>query len=489
MASIDRTRKRTSQFDDPNSPPKKRPSFTSYLQTPNLSPKIKLLCEILANVPSPTVEKSLEETGVRVTAEDVEQVLKLSYSFPGPTVKFFRWAGHQLNDNHSPYAWNLVVDLLGKNSLFEAMWDAIKSMKNEGLLSLATFASVFSSYVVSDRVDEAIMTFEVMDQYGCARDVVGLNSLLSAICREGKTCRAKEFLDIAKSKIRPDRDTYAIVLEGWENEGNGVEAEKTFGEMVNYCGWDPLNVPAYDAFLNTLLKGRDGIHDAMKFFDVMKEKRCYPGLKFFKSALDEIVKAKNSRVACSLWDSMVRNNMCRPDTQMYNSIISLQCSLHRDDVARELFDEMVFNGAFPDSHTYNVLIQVMLKIRKLSEVSALFSEMVKNECIPDFSNCVTAITVYLDVGDSSMAIKVWKCLVANEPPLDGLETTGNKLVNGLRDLNMLPEARKYAEDMIDMGVKLNSSTLSKLKHDLSKLGKSAVYDDLLKKWKSNSSSH
>jgi ferredoxin len=55
-----------------------------------LLPKIKLLCEILANTPSLSVEITLEEAGVRVTTEDVEEVLKLRYSFPGPIVKFFR---------------------------------------------------------------------------------------------------------------------------------------------------------------------------------------------------------------------------------------------------------------------------------------------------------------------------------------------------------------------------------------------------------------
>ncbi|CAI0418789.1 unnamed protein product [Linum tenue] len=82
--------------------------------------------------PSPSIEKVLDGSGIGVTQAEVEQVLKLSYSFPAPTVKFFRWSGLRLDDDHSPYAWNLVVDLLGKNCLFDAMWDAIKSMRWKG---------------------------------------------------------------------------------------------------------------------------------------------------------------------------------------------------------------------------------------------------------------------------------------------------------------------------------------------------------------------
>ncbi|KAA8547736.1 hypothetical protein F0562_004165 [Nyssa sinensis] len=232
----------------------------------------------VANTHSLSVEKVVDDTGIRVTQEDVEEVLKLSYGFPGPAVKFFRWSGFQLNDKHSPYAWNLVVDLLGKNCLFDAMWDAIKSMKKEGLLSLATFASVFSSYVIADRVQEAIMT-------------------------DGKAAKAKEFLSIVKDMIRPDADTYAILLEGWENEGDVPSARDTFSEMVIEIGWDPGNVPAYDSFLTTLLKGSDGMREVMKFFDMMKDRRCYPGTRFFKAALEYCVKKGDTRSAGLLWDA------------------------------------------------------------------------------------------------------------------------------------------------------------------------------------------
>ncbi|MFS7978340.1 hypothetical protein Hanom_Chr10g00914361 [Helianthus anomalus] len=40
-----------------------------------------------------------------------------------------------------------------------------------------------------------------------------------------------------------------------------------------------------------------------------------------------------------------------------------------------------------------------------------------------------------------------------------LEEAGNFLVGGLRDLNRVPEAVKYADDMLDRGIKLASVTL------------------------------
>lgn len=193
--------------------------------------------------------------------EDAKEVLKLSYSFPATAVKFFCWF-----DKHSPYGWNLVVNLLGKNRLFNAMWDAIRSMKKEWLLSLATFAFIFSSYVAANRVDEEIMTFEV-------KDIIALNSLLRAICRDRETVKAKEFLDIARDKIRPYVDTNVIMLEGWENEGNIAFARQTFRGMVWDISWDPRNVPAYNSFLNTLLKGHDYLPEVMNLFAATSKRR------------------------------------------------------------------------------------------------------------------------------------------------------------------------------------------------------------------------
>ncbi|XP_027336780.1 pentatricopeptide repeat-containing protein At1g77360, mitochondrial-like [Abrus precatorius] len=463
----------------------KRSNFTSFQDIPNLPSNTKSLCHIIATTPSLSVEQTLQDSGISVTAQEVEIVLKLSYGFPGQAVKFFRWSAHQLNHNLTPYSWNLVVDILGKNRFFDAMWDAIKSMNIKGLLSLATFASVFGSYVAAGRLREAIMAFEVMENYGCVRDVVALNSLLSAICRDGRTIDACDYLQIAKNFVRPDADTYAILMEGWESEGEKgvVGAKESFAEMVIEIGWDPVNVAAYDSFLCTLIKGPDGLLEAIKFFDSMRDRSCYPGMRFFKVAMDECVKQRDVRTAEFFWEVMVGKTGLQPTTQIYNSMIALYCYCSDTDAARRMLDEMVYRGAFPDVLTYNLLFQFLIKGRKLREASAVFVEMVKNECVPDQANCDAAVRVYLDNADPFMAMKVWKCLLENYDK--DLERTANLLVLGLRDQNRLPEAVKYAEDMIGRGIKISSSTLSKLRQSLLKERKEFMYEELLRKLKSN----
>ncbi|PKI68407.1 hypothetical protein CRG98_011204 [Punica granatum] len=382
-------------------------------------------------------------SGLPVTQEDVEQVLKLSYGFPGSAVKFFRWSARLLCGDHSPYAWNLVVDMLGKNELFDAMWDAIKSMHKERLLSLATLASVFSSYVIAGRVHEAIMTFD--------------------------------------QRIRPDPDSYAILLEGCEKEGNTGVAKLVFSDMVAEIGWDPSNLPAYNSLLCTLIRGPDGVREAVKYFETMGEHRCYPSMKFFREALDDCLKRSDSKGAEFFWGAMMEKVRLRPDTEMYNLMIAMYCHQNEIELAKRLLDEMICNGAFPDDQTYNVLLEFLIKCRKLVDASIIFSEMIKNECSPSLDNCQEAIRVFLDTENSTVALKVWKWTVENYK--EELEDTANLLIVGLRDMDRLPEAVKYAKDIIDRKIKLNSSTLSKLKESLTKAGKDQVYDEILWKWK------
>ncbi|KAM7278547.1 hypothetical protein ACFE04_005681 [Oxalis oulophora] len=468
----------------PPPPPKKtQPTFISYLQTPNLPPKIKLFCQIISTTPPETLESILNSTGITITQSDVEQVLKLSYSHPTACVKFFRWAGrYQLNDNHTPYAWNLIVDLLGKNAHFAAMWGAVKSMKDLGLLSLATFASIFSSYVIANSVKEAIRTFEVIQQYGVPCDIIALNSFISAICRDGKTVDAVNFYKVVKDSIRPDRDTFAILLEGWENDGNVDCARETFAEMVAEIGWDPSNVPAYDSFLCTLIGNRDGVKEAIQCMEAMEGRRCSPGLKFFKFALEDCSKKNDYRGAKLIWDKMVGRFGFRPDAQLYHVMIGLNCLNNETDIALSLLDEMVYRGAFPESETYQLLFRFLIKSRKLKEATRLFKEMVKNEFVLSHANCCSAIRVFLTAGEGYNAMKIWNSMIENYDA--DLDECGNVLVLGLIDLELIQEAVKYADRMIERGVRLDSFSFSKLRQSLSKIKKQSLYEDLLrKKWK------
>ncbi|KAK8716407.1 hypothetical protein V6N13_043716 [Hibiscus sabdariffa] len=454
--------------------------FPTHLDAPDISPAVRNLCELLTHVSPHDLESALSSSGIIPTSDDIQQVISFSYNQPSSAIKFFRWAGRF--SKPSAYAWNLIVDLLGKNQSFESMWDAMRSMKQEGLLSVATFVCVFDNYCSVHRFSEATMSFDVMERYGVEQDVVAVNSLLSAICREDNQMSvAVEFFDKIKMKIPPDEDTFAILLEGWEKEGNLAKAKNTFGEMIVKVGWSPKNISAYDAFLTTLVHGSH-VDEALKFLHVMKKNDCLPGLKFFSNTLDILVKQNDSTHVIPLWDTMVDGGLL-PNLIMYNALIGVLCNNNDVHNAFRFLDEMVFHGAFPDSSTYNMIFLCLVRNKSVSEVGKFFVEMIKNEWPPSSSNSAAAIKMLLENDDPEMAIDMWNYMVEN--CVSTPDESANELLIGLCNLGRLVEVKRFAETMLDRRIKIFDLTMDKLKNEFYRKGRSFrdKYDSLSRRWK------
>lgn len=458
-----------------------RPFPTTYDDAAHVSPRARVFLEILNSVLSEEVESKLSSLGIKPSAEVVEEVLRLSYESPVAAVRFLRWAESSVS--HSPRVWDLMVDLLGSNGLFEEMWDAVRSMRDEGILSLDTFVLVFRSYCGAERIEDAVLAFRVMETYGVRCDVVGVNSLLREICRgSDRVEKAFEFFDQVKDKIAPDVDTYAVLMEGLEKEKNVSRAKKMFEEMVVRVGWTPGNVAVYDAFLITLFRG-SLIDEAIKRLRDMKEKNCFPGLRFFSTAL-HILKEKNDLTrTSSLWDLMV-NNRILPNVVVFNSIIGLYCNNNKIDRAFYFLDEMVLYRAFPDSATYNTIFKCLVKNKKIREAARFFTEMIKNECPPTHLNCAAAISLFFEGDDPEMAVEIWYYMVNNR--ILPFEEGANMLLIGLCNLGRLTELKRFADKMLDRNIHISEVTMAKIKRAFLKRGGNAcdTYNSLSKKWKS-----
>lgn len=464
-----------------SSPPlAKSPRLPVHLDAPDISPAAKTVCKVLVRASPNDVEAALSATGVVPSTELVQEVLRVSYNYPSSAIKFFRWA-RQLA-KQSAYSWNMMVDLLGKNELFDQMWNAIRTMREEKVLSLPTFVSVFGSYCSAGRFKDAIKSFEVMDRYDVEKDVVAVNSLLSAICtEENQTSKAWEFFKKHKEKIPLDGDSYAILLEGWEKDGNVEKAEVTFDEMVKRVGWNPENVSAYDAFLITLVR-RGQSAEAVKVLLEIKNNGCSPGLKFLSNALDSLINQNDATHAILLWDIVVGSGLV-PNLIMYNAIIGLLSEKGKIEDSFRLLDAMVFHGAFPNSLTYNLIFSCLIKNKKVKEASQFFREMVKNECPPTPSNCAAAITMLFDGYDPETAIDIWNFMVDNN--IKPMDASANALLIGLCDLDRLTEVRRFADDMLDQRIGISESTMKFLRNGFyQQRGRFRdSYDSLFRRWR------
>ena len=81
----------------------------------------KIMGRFLKNLLVMGIQSMLKELGLAVSVQFLEDVLKLSYRIGTKSLKFFRWAIKKLDKKHNPLSWNFLMDLLGKEKLFDAM--------------------------------------------------------------------------------------------------------------------------------------------------------------------------------------------------------------------------------------------------------------------------------------------------------------------------------------------------------------------------------
>ncbi|CAD6247460.1 unnamed protein product [Miscanthus lutarioriparius] len=294
------------------------PAFPTNKEAPDLPSKTRIFCDILASRADDDVDAALDKADIRgVTTADVEQVLRLSYAHPCAATAFFHWAGnrHLGHEHHSPYSWNLVVDILGTNRLFARMWDTVDSMHSRRLLSLDTFASVFSSLAASPGCSP-LKAF--MD------DTPALNSLLSALCRADRLDDARAAILVARAEAgtRPDADSYAILLEGCEAAADPRAARVVFDEMgslghaeviVDYLDdmiFDGVfpDSNTYNVVLQLLLEGRE-LRKAAAIFSEMVKNECWPNEGNCARALRLFLDARYWETGIKVWSCVVENGL------------------------------------------------------------------------------------------------------------------------------------------------------------------------------------
>ena len=141
--------------------------------------------------------------------------------------------------------------------------------------------------------------------YGCGHDVIAVDCLLNALCRYNKAKTTMKFFSSLKEKVTLDSNTYALLLEGWKNEHNGIQDRTTFWEIIFCIGCLPSNTVAYNAFLSTLINGFE-IEEALCVLVAVKTNNCLLDLGFFRKTLKTIYERKDMKNSYKILELMTQ---------------------------------------------------------------------------------------------------------------------------------------------------------------------------------------
>lgn len=448
--------------------------YSSSEPTREILDPLKRICKIMMSCPVLALDTALNEGGIRVSPDVVDDVLKKFENAGMLAYRFFEWAGKQRNYVHSIRSYHTMIESLAKIRQYQIMWDLVNDMRNKSMLNVETFCIIMRKYARAQKVEEAVYTFNVMEKYDIPPNLAAFNGLLSALCKSKNVRKAQDIFDSMKDRFVPDSKTYSILLEGWGKAPNLPKARDIFQEMVN-VGCDP-DIVTYGIMVDILCKaGR--VDEAVGIVKDMDARGCKP-TSFIYSVLVHTYGIENRiEDAVDTFLEMERNGI-KPDVAVYNALISAFCKVNKLKNVYRVLNDMDCKGITPNSRTSNIILNSLIIRGETDEAFSVFRRMIK-VCEPDADTYTMMIKMFCERDELEMALKVWKYMKLKRfvPSMH----TFSVLINGLCEKKNVTKACVLLEDMIEKGIRPSGVTFGRLRQLLLKEGREDVVKFLQEK--------
>ncbi|KAL4198048.1 hypothetical protein AMTRI_Chr03g138270 [Amborella trichopoda] len=449
-------------------------TYSSHVTVPETANPVKKVCQILMASPKVGLEHTLDESGVRVSPDLVEDILKRFENAGMQAYRFFQWVDKQINYSHSVKSYHIMIGSLAKIRQYQLMWDLVNDMRRKDILNNETFCIMIRKYARAHKVDEAVYTFNVMDKFGLTPNLTAFNSLLSAFCKAKNVRKAQEIFDDMKDRFEPNSITYSILLEGWGKEPNLPKAREIFLEMIDKnCEPD---IVTYGIMIDSLCKaGR--VEEATGYMKEMRSRGCIPTSYIYSILIHTYGVERSIGDAVDSFLEMEKDGI-KADVAAYNALISAFCRAKKFKNVYRVLEEMDKKSVAPNSRTCNIILNGLIGSGETDEAFRIFKRMIKH-CEPDSDTYTMMIKMFCEIDKLEKAMKVWKYMGLKQfvPSMH----TFSVLINGLCRKGELNKACILLEDMIEKGIRPPDLTFRRVRQLLLKEGRKDVLEFLVEK--------
>ncbi|KAG5247521.1 pentatricopeptide repeat-containing family protein [Salix suchowensis] len=424
-------------------------------QNPPLPGLVNEISRILSDQRNPhhDLETSLNAFSSKISTNLVEQVLKRCKNLGFSAHRFFLWAKRIPGFEHSKESYHILVDILGTSRQFAILWDFLIEMResHDFEINPEIIWLVFRSYSRANLPSDAIRAFDRMAEFGLKPSVDDLDKLLYVLCKRKHVKCAQQFFDRVKHKFEAKAKTYSILVRGWGDIGEAVEARKVFDEMLGR------------GLLEALCKGGDA-DEAYKMFREIGSHGVEPDACSYAIFIRAYCEANNIHAVFSVLDRMRRYDLV-PNVFTYNCVIKKLCKNGEVDEAYQLLQEMFERGVSPDAWSYNTILAYHCEHSEVNRATKLISRMVKDNCLPDQHSYNMLLKLLVRVGRFDRATEIWERM--GETGFYPSVSTYAVMIHGLcKKKGKLEEACRYFETMIDEGIPPYASTIETLRNRL-----------------------
>ncbi|XP_054800872.1 pentatricopeptide repeat-containing protein At2g17525, mitochondrial isoform X2 [Prosopis cineraria] len=302
--------------------------------------------------------------------------------------------------------FNSILDVLVKEDIDIAREFYRKNMMGSGIEGdYYTFGILMKGLCFTNRISECFKLLQLMKSRGIIPNTVIYNTLIHALCRNGKVGRARSLMNEMEE---PNDVTYNILISGYCKEENLIQAlvllEKSFG-----MGFVP------DVVTTT------------KVVEIL----CNVGRVTEAVEVLERVEGMGGAV----------------DVVAYNTLIKGFCKVGKAKVGLHFLKQMENKGILPNVDTYNVLISGFLESRMLDVAFNLFNDMKTDGLGWNFVTFDTMIRGLCSEGRFEDGIMILELMEDSNEGSRGRISPYNSIIYGLFKHNRSNEAFEFLRMM------------------------------------------
>ncbi|XWS69187.1 hypothetical protein CRYUN_Cryun04dG0158100 [Craigia yunnanensis] len=358
----------------------------------------------------------------------------------------FKWAASRPSYKHSPQAYDMMVDILGKMKQMDRMKDFLKEMHQGNLVTLNTIAKVMRRLAGAGESENAVRIFDELETFGLEKNTDSMNLLLDTLCKEKKVEEAREIFLLLKSHIVPDAHTFNIFIHGWCKINRVDEAQWTIQEMRGH-GCHP-SVISYSTIIQFYCC-RCNFRKVYELLDEMVVQGCPPNIVTYTTVMCSLSKAEKFEEALQI---VLRTKIagCKPDTLFYNCLIHTLGRAGQVKEAVEVFEvEMPKTGVAPNTSTYNCMIAMLCRHAQQQKALTLLHDMENLKiCKPEVQTYYPLLKSCFKTGKIDSLLSILLNDIVDKHYLSLDISAYSLLIHGLCRANRSDRAYNLFEEMI-----------------------------------------
>ncbi|XP_051146361.1 pentatricopeptide repeat-containing protein At1g61870, mitochondrial-like [Andrographis paniculata] len=251
-------------------------------------------------------------------------------------------------------------------------------------------------YAQGGLIDDAIKLFDEMPEKGIERNVKTLNSLLYSCTLAGEYGVMKRiFLEFPmKYDLRPNLDTYNVVLRGFCQSGSASEAHAMLAEM------ETKGITPDTKTFTTVIAGfymEEKFSEVGMILALMKKYGIVPNISIYNVRIQSLCKLKRSDEAKALFDGILARGM-KPNQTTYRHLVYGFCRERKLGMAKSLFKEMIDKGMEPGSECYFTLAYYLCQGRDFEEASSVCKDCMSKGFVPNITTMKSLVYGLVGIG-------------------------------------------------------------------------------------------